>query len=63
MLGPLISEGAVVLEGAVDALRTQCLVPSFGGGCGFGNVDANTDEMSMFVTWCWCLCCIASSIA
>ena len=27
MLGPLVSEGAVVSEGTVDALRTQCLVP------------------------------------
>ena len=50
MLGPLVSEGAVVLEGAVDALCTQCLNPGFGGGCRFGNVHANTDEMSMFAS-------------
>ena len=61
MLGPPVSEGAVVLEGAVDALHTQCLAPGFGGGCGFGSVDANTDEMSVFATWCRCLCCTASS--
>ena len=60
---PLVLEGAVVSEGAVDALRMQCLAPGFGGGCGFGSVDVNTDEMSVFVTWCWCSCYTASSAA
>ena len=32
MLGPLVSEGAVVSAGAVQALRTQCLVPSVSEG-------------------------------
>ena len=62
MLGPLVSEGAVVSEGAADALCTQCLAPGFGDGCGFGSVDANTDKISMFVTWLWCLCYTESSV-
>ena len=32
MLGPLVLEGAVVSAGAVQALRTQCLVPSVSEG-------------------------------
>ena len=103
MVGPLVSEGAVVSECAVYrerwfrggqwcpiqlffALRTQCLAPwfrrglwflkeplmhcvrnawppGFGGGCCFGNVHANTDEMSVFVSWCWCLFCPVSCAA
>ena len=51
MLGPLVSEGAVVLEGAVDALHMQCLFPLVSeGGCCFRYVHVNTDEMSVFVS-------------
>ena len=67
MVSPLVSEGAVVLEGQYTAsgsfravsgprsssffaLCSQCLAPGFRDGCGFGSVDANTDEMCMFAT-------------
>ena len=61
------SGGFRVVSGPRSSCSLHCVhsawPPGFGGGCCFGNVHANTDKMSMFASWCWCLFCPMSCAA